>query len=353
MAGIAAGGQDDAGGGAVGPLNLQVCQSLILYGLHDGQQVGFQQGQHHLGLGVAKAAVVLDDLGTLGGQHQAKVQTALEGAALGPHGRQSGQEDGVHADLGHVGSVVGVGSDGAHAAGVEAGVVVSGPLVVHGGHHGPDGGAVGKGQHADLRTGQKLLDHDLVAGVAEGFVLHDGLDGVLRLNQILGDQHALAQRQAVGLDDDGEGGGFQILQRLGGVVEDLVAGGGDAVLLHQVLGEHLAGLDAGGLGIRAEAGDARLVKPVHAAQGQGIVRSHHSEIDIMGLGEVHDGGNVLGTDLRDAHRVLGDAAVAGQGVDGLHAGIFFQFLDNGVLAATAADDQKIHGSPPKNLPEAN
>ena len=64
------------------------------------------------------------------------------------------------------------------------------------------------------------------------------------------------------------------------------------------------------------------MEPVHAAQGQGIVRGHHGEINGMGLGEAHDLLDVLGPDLRDAHRVGGDAAVAGEGVDGFCLGIF-------------------------------
>ena len=65
------------------------------------------------------------------------------------------------------------------------------------------------------------------------------------------------------------------------------------------------------------------MEPVHAAQGQGVVRRHHGKADLMGLGKVHDGGDIFGADLWDAHGVLGDAAVARQGVNGLHAGIFF------------------------------
>ena len=95
------------------------------------------------------------------------------------------------------------------------------------------------------------------------------------------------------------------------------------------------------------------MEPVHATQSQGVVRRHHGKVDGVRLGKVHNGGDVLGANLRDADGILCDAAVARQGVNGLHTGIFFQLFDNGVLAATAADDQKIHGSPPKNLPEAN
>jgi hypothetical protein len=59
----------------------------------------------------------------------------------------------------------------------------------------------------------------------------------------------------------------------------------------------------------------------------------------MGLGEVHDFADVLGPDFRDADRVGGDAAVAGEGVDGLRLGILFQFFDDGVFAASAADNE--------------
>ena len=60
-----------------------------------------------------------------------------------------------------------------------------------------------EGQHADLGPGEKLLDHHMVAGGAELFVQHDLFHAVGGLLLVLADQHALAQGQAVGLDDDG------------------------------------------------------------------------------------------------------------------------------------------------------
>ena len=80
------------------------------------------------------------------------------------------------------------------------------------------------------------------------------------------------------------------------------------------------------------------METVHAAQGQGVVRGHHGEINGVGLGKVHNFFEVLGPGLRDAHRVRGNAAIAGESVDGLHLGILFQFFDDSVLAASAADD---------------
>ena len=218
--------------------------------------------------------------------------------------------------------------------------------MVHGGNHGSNGGTVGESQNADFGTGEELLNDDLVAGIAEGLILHDALDGFLALFQSLGDQNALAQSQTVGLDDDGEGSAFQIFHGLDGIIEDFVSSGGNAVLLHQVLGENLTCFNTGSLGIRAKAGNADFVQTVYAAQSQRIVGSNHSEINRVCLGKLHDCGNVLGADLGNADGVSGNAAVAGQSIDGLYRGIFFQLFDNGVLAATAANNEKVHKGPP-------
>ncbi len=57
------------------------------------------------------------------------------------------------------------------------------------------------------------------------------------------------------------------------------------------------------------------------------------------LGKFDLRGDVLGADV-DADGVGGDAAVAGQAVNGLDRGIFFQLFDDGVFAAAAADDHE-------------
>ena len=66
MLGISAGCQHHAAGRAGGELHFRLRQRSLHGACHNGQQVAFQQGQHHLGLRVAEAAVVLDDLGALG-----------------------------------------------------------------------------------------------------------------------------------------------------------------------------------------------------------------------------------------------------------------------------------------------
>ena len=74
---------------------------------------------------------------------------------------------------------------------------------------------------------------------------------------------------------------LDVVHDLGGVVEGLILRGGDAVLLHQVLGEDLAGLDAGRGLVRAEGRDADLCQRVHHAQCQRVVLRHHDVVELF------------------------------------------------------------------------
>ena len=94
-------------------------------------------------------------------------------------------------------------------------------------------------------------------------VLHHLPHGLFRLLHGGGHHHALAQGQAVGLDHDGGTLPADIGQGGVQIGEGLVLGGGDVILLHQGLGEGLAGLDDGGVGVRAEGGDAGGLHGVH------------------------------------------------------------------------------------------
>ena len=344
--GIAAAGQNDTGGSAVAELDLGLIQRAVGGSLHHGQQVAFQQGQHHLGLRVAKAAVVLDDLGAVGGQHQAKVKAALKGAALGLHGGHGRQEDLLHAAVGHGGGVVGVGGHGAHAAGVQAFVMVQRTLVVHAGDHRLDGLSIAEGQHADLGTGEKLLDHHMIARCTELFIQHDLFHAVGGFLLVLADQHALAQGQAVGLDDHGILAlGTDVRHDLGRVVEGLVLGGGDTVFLHQVLAEYLAGLDAGRGFVGAKGRDADRRQGVDHAQGQGVILGNDYIVKGFLFGKGDHGVHVGGGDGL-AVGIVADAAVAGCAPDLGAEGAFFQCADNGVLAPAAAYNQNFHKRPP-------
>ena len=158
----------------------------------------------------------------------------------------------------------------------------------------------------------------------------------------------LAQRQPVGLDDGGEGAAPQIGKGGGRVGKHPVVGGGNAVVPHEIFGEYLAALNAGGLGAGPEAGNAQGAEPVRTAQSQRVVRPHHGKVNGVGGGEGGDAVQVPGGNLH-ADGVRRNAAVSRQSEDGFHRRAFPQLLNNGVLAAPAADNEKIHKTPPSRF----
>ena len=195
--------------------------------------------------------------------------------------------------------------------------------MIHGGNHGNDRFTVGKAQNGDLGAFHELFDDDARTALAEGLVLDHGANGSFRLLDRLRDDDALAERQAVRLDDDGRA--LRINIGAGGVRvgEELILCRGDAVFFHQILGKCLARLDDGGLFVGAKARDARLGQRVHRAEGQRIVRRDDGVVDPVRFRKFDLRGDVLCADLRHADRVGGDAAVTGQAVNFLNCGIFF------------------------------
>jgi hypothetical protein len=78
-------------------------------------------------------------------------------------------------------------------------------------------------RHDDEERGllaeQAVLDEDLAAGGAEFVAREHVAHGGLGLGEGLGDDHALARGEAVGLDDDGNGRGPQVGERGLGLVK--------------------------------------------------------------------------------------------------------------------------------------
>ncbi len=79
-------------------------------------------------------------------------------------------------------------------------VAVADALEVLGGGEGHGAGAVADRQHRELGAGEALLDHDGAAGVPERLARQVLARSRLGPRRGLGDQHALAGGQAVGLD---------------------------------------------------------------------------------------------------------------------------------------------------------
>ncbi|MPN39501.1 hypothetical protein SDC9_187029 [bioreactor metagenome] len=136
--------------------------------------------------------------------------------------------------------------------------------MVHAAHHRHHGGAVGKGQHADFRPGQIFFNHHLVARAAKQPLAHDGAHPGQRGFFIFTDQHTLAKGQPVGFQHQRELMRLlDIGRRRVGIGKHLVPGGGDAVLFHQALAEHLAAFDLRRGSRGAKRGNAHRVQPVH------------------------------------------------------------------------------------------
>ena len=117
---------------------------------------------------------------------------------------------------------------------------------------------------------------------------------------------------------------------------------GDAVALHELLGEALAGFQLRGGSGRAEDRPATPLEFVHHAQGQRQLRTDHGDIGTEPAGKLHQriqalqvGGDALG--------VGGNAAVPGSAVKLLDARRLPQLPYHRVFATTATEDEDLHG----------
>ena len=339
---ISAGCLDDTAGGFILPLHLDIREATLGDGLHDGQQVRIEQRQHDLCLRIAEAAVVLDHLRAILRQHETEVEAAPEGAALALHRFDGRLEDGLHADLGDLLRVVRVRCDGAHTAGIEALIVVVCTLVIHGADHRYDHVTIRKAEDGHLRTLEVLLDDDLIAGVAELVLCHDGLDALDRLLTGHRDDDTLAEGESVRLDDGRDRAGLDI--RLCGVDigKYLIARGRDVVLLHQVLREYLRTLDDRCLALRSEGRDTGSLECIDHARNERIIRCDDHIIQLLLDGELYDALDIGCLDLRYTLGIPCDTAVARDRIELLDRRILSDCFDDGMLTSATTYDANSH-----------
>ena len=173
------------------------------------EQVALEPHHDRLRLGVAHSAIELDGSRLAARiDHQAGVEKAGKQNAVLRHAGDGRVNDFVHHSGVHVRRHDRRGRVSAHAAGVRAFVVVEQALVILARRERYHVLAVAHHDEAGLFALEKPLDHD--AGLP-AVVLHAELvvvgaqhpvDRLVRLRQAHRDDHALAGRQAVGLDDD-------------------------------------------------------------------------------------------------------------------------------------------------------
>ncbi|VXB50134.1 conserved hypothetical protein [Curtobacterium sp. 8I-2] len=301
---------------------------------------GRQAGEHDLRLRVAEPRVELDHADALLGDDEAAVQEPDERRALvlKPADRRQGHELGDLVDEGLLGRPA-VGEPGqrrvrAHAARVRAEVAVGQALVVLRGAERTHVVAVAQEEQGDLFAVEELLDHDVAVLEPVGGVVDRGL-------AVVGDEHALAGGEPVGLDHvrcaelvDGADG---FVHRAG---VDRTPGGHTG-LAHDPLGERLGALELGRGLARAEHRDAAGAHRVgHAGDERGL-GAHDDELDVVldrVLGDERTVGGVEGDGL-DVGR---DAGVAGRCRDDVTGMLSEQGRDDRVLAGTGTEDEDSH-----------
>ena len=128
---------------------------------------------------------------------------------------------------------------------------------------------------------RSVLDQDTAPALSELQVLHHAAHRILRLFPGLRDDHAFAEREAVGFDDRRKRRRFQVLQCRLHFLKDLAGSRRDPVFLHQALGKDLAAFDDRGVSPRAEAGDALRFQRIDTTEDERIVRGHHRIVDAV------------------------------------------------------------------------
>ena len=158
------------------------------------------------------------------------------------------------------------------------------------------------------------------------------------LSFISDNDYAFAGGQAVVFEHGGERTGRYIGERLLIVREAAVAGGGDAVLLHEFLGKLLGALD-GGSGLRvAEDLEPGGAEGIHDACGQRCLGAHDGEVHAVLYGKSLETFHV---GVLDGHVecLAADTGIAGGAVDFAYLRAAGESIHNGMLPSAAADDQ--------------
>ncbi len=323
------GGDDGARRGVGGDPHGSLGEPSLAAGEEHLEQVVVDEGEHRLCFGIAEAAVVLEQPGTVGGQHQPGEENPDVGGALGSEMIDHRLDERRRQLLGAVGH--GGGGVGPHPSGVRSGVPGADPLVVLGEGQGDGGSPVAQGEQRALRAAEALLDDDLPFG-------GEGADRLLALRVVAGDDHSLARGEPGELDDDGCAEGPPPLQRARRVAEHGVPGGGDRQLRGQGAGECLRRLQPGIGRARPERRDPHGAQLVDDAGGKRRFRADHDEADPLVVAVAGDPRRV---GRREGDTLAGRSPVAGSDADRRAARRGGELPGQGVFPAASSDDEDV------------
>ena len=226
----------------------------------------------------------------------------------------------------------------AHAAGVGAFVAVQQTLVILAGRHWQHVLAIHHDDEAGFFTFEKFLDHHARARITELVVGKHHINGSERF--ILGHRHdhALACREAIGLDDDRRAVLLDIGARGSDVAEGLEECGGNVVARHKTLGEILGGFQLRGCLGRAEYFQPGGAERIHHACCQRRFRANHGKLDVFAFHEFDHVGNGAEGDV--LHAVFqGRTGIARRDIHLLHLGALRQTPCQRVFAPAGTNNQ--------------
>ncbi len=179
---------------------------------------------------------------------------------------------------------------------------------------------------------------------AELVVQQHEVDRLVGLGQGHGHHDAFAGRQAIGLDHDGRTHLVHVGVGGRGVGERVVFGRGNAVTLHEGLGEGLGAFQLCGRPGGAENAQPMGAELVHHARGQWRFGPDHGHTDLFLLRPLTQRLHV-GDGHVDQALVTRRAAIARCDVDHLHLAGLGQFPGQRVFPAAATNNQYLHSKP--------
>ena len=214
---------------------------------------------------------------------------------------------------------------GAHAACVGTDVAVADPLVVARQGKRERVAPVDEREDRELLALEKLLDHELLAECRDR--AQRRVELVLRP----ADEHPLARREPVGLDDAGRPrDGHRLRERHAGSA-------------HDVLREALRALDLRGRRARPEDRDAAAAQLVGDAGDERRLRPDHDEVGAERPRQLEQALAVLRAD-RVALTDPGDARVPGSRMDLLDRRALRELPGKRMLPPAGADDEDFHAA---------
>ena len=339
-------------GSASIPIQLHVFQTAGLGSSPQHiQKVRFEAHQNRLGLGVSHAAVEFERLDlALRVDHQSGIQEAGVRNTILLHSLERGQDDLAHGAGMDLGRDHRCGRIGTHAARVGALVAVQQALVVLAGGQWHHILAITQDHEAGLFAIQKFLDHHARHGLpALARVVHHPqrvveqheVNGGVGFIQRHRHDHALASRQAIGLDDDGRTHAFHIGMRLHRVSECLIRRRGDAVALHECLGKRLGAFQLRGRPSGTEYAQPMGAEFVHHTGRQRTFGADHGHADLVLVSPLaqrhHVGdGHVLESTVQRS------ATIARRHVNHLNLVRLRQLPGKSVFTPAATNHQNIH-----------